>query len=86
YGIDTPSKDELLASTHDLEAMAKHINVDSLAFISDDGLYQAVSGEKRNNEMPQYCDACFTSNYPIRLTDQEDGLAPRQLSLLAEPD
>ena len=86
YGIDTPSKDELLASNNTLDEMAKHINVDSLAFISDDGLYQAVHGEKRNNEMPQYCDACFTSNYPIRLTDQEDGLAPRQLSLLAEPD
>ena len=86
YGIDTPSREELLASTHNLEEMAKHINVDSLAFISDDGLYKAVNNEPRNADMPQYCDACFTSNYPIRLTDQEDGLAPRQLSLLAEPD
>ena len=86
YGIDTPSQDELLAFNYTLEEMTRHIGVDSLAFISDDGLYRAVCGENRNEGDPQYCDACFTSNYPIRLTDQEDGLAPRQLSLLAEPD
>ncbi len=86
YGIDTPSQEELLASTHDLGAMAKHINVDSLAFISNDGLYRAVCDEARKTDEPQYCDACFTGEYPVRLTDQEDGLAPRQLSLLAEAD
>ncbi|MEQ8196274.1 MAG: amidophosphoribosyltransferase [Rhodospirillales bacterium] len=86
YGIDTPSRDELLASTHSVEEMAKHIKVDSLAFISDNGLYRAVCGEDRNTNMPQYCDACFTGDYPIRLTDMDDGLAPRQLSLLVEPD
>jgi amidophosphoribosyltransferase len=86
YGIDTPSRSELLASTHNVAEMAKHIKVDSLSFISDNGLYRAVCGEDRNVALPQYCDACFTGDYPIRLTDQEDGLAPRQLSLLVEPD
>ena len=40
YGIDTPHESELLANTHDLEAMTKHIGVDSLAFVSIDGLYR----------------------------------------------
>jgi amidophosphoribosyltransferase len=84
YGIDTPERDQLLASKFDVEAIAKKINVDSLAFISTDGLYRAVMEEPRDSENPQFCDACFTGNYPIRLTDQEDGGAPEQLSLLSE--
>lgn len=86
YGIDTPSREKLLAAQYDLEAMAKHINVDSLAFISLDGLYKACGLEGRNAENPQYCDACFTGDYPIPLTDQKDGPVPLQLSLLAEQD
>jgi amidophosphoribosyltransferase len=82
YGINTPDKDELLASQHELEAMRKIIGVDSLTFISFDGLYRAVGGENRNTKNPQYCDACFSGNYPIRLLDQDSGEAPRQLSLL----
>lgn len=82
YGIDTPDKDELLASQHELEAMRKIIGVDSLTFISFDGLYRAVGGENRNTKNPQYCDACFSGNYPIRLLDQDSGEAPKQLSLL----
>jgi amidophosphoribosyltransferase len=59
------------------------IGVDSLAFISIDGLYRAVGGTRRNSALPQYCDACFTSEYPIKLSDKEEGEAPTQLSLLA---
>lgn len=82
YGIDTPNQDELLAANSELEAMRKHIGVDSLTFISFDGLYRAVGDENRDSENPQYCDACFSGNYPIRLLDQESGPAPKQLSLL----
>jgi len=82
YGIDTPERDELMASMHDLEAMRKIVGVDSLNFISFDGLYRAVGAEKRNPDNPQYCDACFSGEYPIRLTDLESGPAPKQLSLL----
>ena len=84
YGIDTPERDELLASALDVDGMARHIDVDSLAFISLDGLYRAMGEAGRNAEQPQYCDACFTGDYPIRLSDHEDTEAPAQLSLLAE--
>jgi len=86
YGIDTPKPEKLLASNYSVEEMARHIGVDSLAFISYDGLYRAVGHEKRDLEIPQYCDACFTGEYPIRLADQEDGPAQRQLSFLAEQE
>jgi amidophosphoribosyltransferase len=84
YGIDTPQREELLASSLDVPGMARHVDVDSLAFISLDGLYRAMGEAGRNAELPQYCDACFTGDYPIRLTDSEDSDAPAQLSLLAE--
>lgn len=84
YGIDTPSHDELLAANMDIAAMERHIGVDSLAYISLDGLYRAVSGVERNSEQPQFCDACFTADYPIPLTDLNEGHQPAQLSLLAE--
>ena len=64
--------------------MAKFIGVDSLAFISIDGLYRAMGEPGRDADAPQYCDACFTGDYPIPLTDQI-GAEDRQLSLLAEP-
>lgn len=72
YGVDTPTRDQLLAANHTIEEMAKLINVDSLAFISIDGLYRAVSGIQRDANAPQYCDACFSGNYPTALTDFEN--------------
>ena len=87
YGVDTPDREQLLASRMDLEAMARHIGVDSLAFISIDGLYRAM-GEASRDPVParrQFCDACFTGDYPIPLGDRTGGGAPAQLSLLAEP-
>ncbi|MDT2018622.1 MAG: amidophosphoribosyltransferase, partial [Planktomarina sp.] len=47
-----------------------HLAVDSLKFISLNGLYRAVNGNNRNYEQPQYCDACFSGEYPITPTDQ----------------
>ena len=84
YGIDTPEPRELLASRFDVAGMAEHIGVDSLAFISMDGLYRAMGEPGRDPDSPQYCDACFTGEYPTRLTDSEDPEDGRQLSLLAE--
>lgn len=84
YGIDTPERDQLMAAQNNVEEMAKIIGVDSLAFISLDGLYRAVGEEKRDTEQPQYCDACFTGEYPIPLTDHDGGGKPKQLSLLTE--
>ena len=84
YGIDTPEQEQLLASRMDVEGMAKHINADSLAFISMDGLYRSVGEAARNAEAPQYCDACFSGEYPIELIDQNGGSMPAHLSLLTE--
>jgi amidophosphoribosyltransferase len=75
YGIDTPSTEELVAHTHTVEEIAKHIGVDSLSYISIDGLYQAVGETNRNNAQPQYCDACFTGEYPVELVDKIAGCA-----------
>ncbi|MES2677599.1 MAG: amidophosphoribosyltransferase [Pseudomonadota bacterium] len=76
YGVDTPDKKDLMAANHKIAEMAKLIGVDHLAYISIDGLYRAVGETKRNGDFPQYCDACFTGEYPIRLTDQEGGEMP----------
>jgi amidophosphoribosyltransferase len=83
YGIDTPERGKLLAARNSIEEMAKLIGVDSLAFISIDGLYRALGKPGRDAAQPAFCDACFTGEYPIPLTDNSE---PRdtQLSLLAE--
>jgi len=84
YGVDTPERDKLLAARMSVDEMARVIGVDSLAFVSIDGLYRAMGETGRNPKAIQYCDACFTGDYPIALTDREGGTASRQLSLLAE--
>ena len=63
--------------------MAALIGADSLAFISIDGLYRALNKGDRNPGRPQYCDACFTGEYPIPLPDMTEN-DNRQLSLLSE--
>jgi amidophosphoribosyltransferase len=73
-----------MAANMDVATMARQIGVNSLAFISIDGLYQAVGGIARNNEQPQYCDACFSEEYPVSLVDLAQGRSPAQLSLLTE--
>jgi amidophosphoribosyltransferase len=84
YGIDTPERKQLLASRMDLKEMAEFIGCDSLAFITIDGLYRAMGHKNRDKREPQYCDACFTGDYPTELTDQTGGDGTHQLSLLAE--
>ncbi len=85
YGIDTPERAQLLAAQHSIEEMARLIGVDTLAYLSIDGLYRAM-GEKggRTGETRSYCDACFTGDYPTRLVDRSGVSGPAQLSLLAE--
>jgi amidophosphoribosyltransferase len=83
YGIDTPSKTQLLAANHDLEEMRQLIGADSLAFLSVDGIYRSVGYEARDPRAPQFTDHCFTGEYPTELTDQNGGAPAKQLSLLA---
>ncbi len=87
YGIDTPDPEKLLANQYDnLQAMQKYINVDSLDFLSIDGLYNAVCGENRDNLNPQFTDHYFTGDYPTPLTDLtgNDGISINKISLLKE--
>ncbi|MFC0407842.1 amidophosphoribosyltransferase [Roseomonas elaeocarpi] len=72
YGIDTPDRDKLLAANHSVEEMARFIGADSLAFISLDGLYRALGHQGRDARNPGYCDACFTGDYAIPLTDIQE--------------
>jgi amidophosphoribosyltransferase len=84
YGVDTPNEEDLLAHRMTVEEMRRFINADSLAFVSMDGLYRATGEKARDNEAPQFCDACFSGSYPIGLTDITGGRGEKQLSLLAE--
>ena len=68
----------------DVDAMAHSIGVDSLAFLTIDGLYRAMGEPGRDPDHPRYCDACFSGDYPIPLSDHEVGEPPAQLSLLTE--
>ncbi|MFM5906277.1 MAG: amidophosphoribosyltransferase [Novosphingobium sp.] len=81
YGVDTPERNKLLAARMNIQGMAEFIHADSLGFVSIDGLYRAVGEASRDGNCPKYCDACFTGDYPTRLTDLAEKDAPDQLSL-----
>jgi amidophosphoribosyltransferase len=83
YGVDTPERSKLLAAQMDVAAMQDFIGADSLAFVSIDGLYRALGEAGRPAHGPTRCDACFTGDYPTRLTDQEEQETSTQLTLLA---
>src|SRR2546422_4154 len=76
YGIDTPTKKELIGSTHSIEEIRKYITADSLAYLSLEGLLAAAPGNR-----DRYCNACFTENYPIPFTKAEE----MQLGLFDRP-
>ena len=64
YGVDTPTRSELIATGHSVDAIREFINADSLAFLSQEGLYAFTGGDGDG-----FCDACFTGNYPIPVSD-----------------
>ena len=66
YGVDTPDKDRLIAAHKTVDEIGAEIGVDSLAFISIHGLYRAMGEAGRDADMPAFCDACFTGDYPIK--------------------
>jgi amidophosphoribosyltransferase len=84
YGVDTPERAKLLAAQMNVAEMNEYIRADSLAFLSIDGLYRALGEADRDEAQPQHCDACFTGQYPTRLTDHEDVHAVDQFALIAE--
>ena len=68
YGVDTPSKKELIAANNSIEEIRHYIEADSLAYLSLDGLLQCVHDENNVG----YCTACYTGNYPTQWVDVED--------------
>ncbi|MEY1555825.1 amidophosphoribosyltransferase [Yoonia sp. R2331] len=80
YGVDTPEREKLLAATMTEEEMRDHLGVDSLRFITLDGLYRAVGEAKgRDASAPAYCDACFSGEYPVSPSDMiEQGFQAKQ--------
>ena len=82
YGIDTPSLSELIASSKSIEEIKALLKLDSLHFLSLEGLYQSMGHEARDNTNPQYTDHCFTGEYPTKLADRDEGALANQLSLL----
>ena len=83
YGVDMPTKEELLAHSKTNDEMCNYIKAKSLKFLSLQGLYKALCGEIRNNNYPQFSDHYFTGEYPIKPSDNLQGMKVRQLSLLS---
>ena len=84
YGVDTPEKSKLIGSHMSVAKMKDFIKADSLEFLSIDGLYRAVGEARRENGLPQFCDACFTGDYPTKLTDREHREDGQTIPPLAE--
>ena len=82
YGVDTPERSKLIAAHNSVTAMAELIGVDSLAFLSIDGLYRAVGEPRREPATTPFCDACFTGDYPIPLSDELVGARAVDHSLM----
>ena len=83
YGIDTPTKKELLAANKSNDEICQYINAKSLKFLSIDGMYRAMGYEKRSNTYPQLTDHYFTGDYPIKPMDKLGDDKVTQLSLLS---
>jgi len=66
YGVDTPSRAELIAATHTIDEIRKYVEADSLAYLSIDGLRQAVGSEQKS-----YCTSCYTGVYPVAFPRNE---------------
>jgi amidophosphoribosyltransferase len=83
YGVDMPTKEELLAHKKSNKEMCEYIKAKSFKFLSLNGLYNALIKEKRNSNYPQFSDHYFTGEYPIKPHDNLNGLKIKQLSLLS---
>jgi amidophosphoribosyltransferase len=80
YGVDTPRRSELIAATHTLEEIRKYLDADSLAYLSLEGLSDAVKGGRS-----KYCTSCYTGNYPVAFPRDEAAYLQLALKLNQEP-
>ena len=76
-GVDTPDKEQLITVGVAVDGGDKEIGAESLSLISIDGLYRAMGEARRDSDCPQFCDACFTGDYPITLAT---GLSAKRVS------
>ncbi len=83
YGVDTPTKKELLAANKTNDEICEYIGAKTLRFLSIEGLYKAIGFEKRNETYPQLTDHYFTGEYPVKLVDELGDNKITQLSLLS---
>jgi amidophosphoribosyltransferase len=83
YGVDTPTKKELLAANKSNDEICEYIGAKSLDFLSIDGMYKAMGFEKRDNTYPQLTDHYFTGDYPVKPIDELGDDKITQLSLLS---
>ncbi len=83
YGVDMPTKKELLAANKSIEEICEHVKAKSLRFLSIKGLYKALGFVDRDHKNPQLTDHYFTGDYPIKLIDQLGDSKITQLSLLS---
>lgn len=89
YGIDMPDREHLLAANKSVEEIARILEVDSMGYLSVDGLYWAMDCGERDAAEPQFTDHYFTGDYPTRLLDREiaegrNENSERQLSFLVD--
>ena len=79
YGIDTPTRSELIASSHSVEETIRYVTCDSLGYLSHEGMMDAVGSDA---EGTGYCSACFTGQYPLPLASNPAEADVVQLPLL----
>ncbi|MEF3355007.1 amidophosphoribosyltransferase [Paenibacillus sp. GYB006] len=75
YGIDTPNRDELIASSRSVEEICREINADSLSFLSPEGLIASIQGNHQDEYKGGLCLACFDNDYPTTLNFKEGAKA-----------
>jgi amidophosphoribosyltransferase len=77
YGIDTPTREELIASSHTVEEITRYVTADSLGYLSLSGVYRAVGRERLG-----YCDACFSGDYLVPVPSEAVRHSSHQLRVL----
>ncbi len=77
YGVDMSTTEEMVAHGRTVEEIAEHLECDSLAYLSLDGVYEAIRGERGT-----HCDACFSGEYPLERTDEANGKFALELPVL----
>ncbi len=79
YGIDTPTRKELIAASHTVDEIRRYVGADTLGYLSPEGMLGAVRGQDSSERGSGFCDACFTGHYPVAF---DETVPPRRLRLV----